>query len=488
MDAREGPRRHTTAIRLGSAFAAVLGLCAVALIVTLVTLDRTAEAEAEVAQLDAAKHAGHLAAAEVREQYMHQAHTLINWDRSHLGHYQEVVRRTEEATHHLLTLARTPEDRRRAEEIARLARQSDEEFRTVVLPALDTPDRSSAHALGERMDSLVSRVVALNDELNRSLEAEAAAALDRASALRRQARRLSLGCFGMAFLIAAGVGLALVRSIVRPVEALAEGARRIGRGDLTARLEVPGRSEFSELAAAFNQMTAGLAAHQQALLRSQKLASIGQVAAGVAHEINNPLGVILGYLKVLRKRAELGTSEELGIIEDEARQCQRIVQGLLDLARPPHLERGTVDLAELARDAVERLEEAGKLQAVRVTLPDGALRVTGDEGRLRQVVLNVVLNAAEAMPEGGTLVLTAERDGAEATLTVDDTGPGIPPDVLPRVFDPFFTTKKTGTGLGLPIVGAIVDAHGGRVEIDSRPAAGTTVRLHFPAAGEEDAA
>src|SRR6266702_5875959 len=118
MDSREGARRHATAIRLGGAFAAVLGLCAVALIVTLVTLDRTAEAEAEVAQLDEAKHAGHLAAAQVREQYMHQAHTLINWDRTHLGHYQEVVRRTEEATHHLLALARTPEDRRRAEEIA----------------------------------------------------------------------------------------------------------------------------------------------------------------------------------------------------------------------------------------------------------------------------------------------------------------------------------------------------------------------------------
>ena len=477
------PRRTPTiALRLGLAFAAILGLFAVALLVTLAALDRIAGAEAEVAALDHAKHAGHMAAAQVREQYIHQAHSLIHWDTSHLAHYDDAVRATSAATAHLRELAATPDERRRAEEIARLARESDEAFRSTVVPAIRAGAKGRAPDVGDRIEAVVGRVVALNEELNGMFERRSAAARARAEALRGQARTATLVCFGLAIALAAAVGVLLTRAILKPVGALREGARRVGAGDLAARIVVPDRNEFGELADTFNQMTADLARHQEALVRSQKLASIGHIAAGVAHEINNPLSVILGYAKLLRRKD--GAGEEPGIIEEEAVQCQRIVSGLLDLARPQRLDLGDVDLADLARDALRRLEESGQLAGRRALPPAAGVRAVarGDEAKLRQVIANVLCNAAEATPEGGAIRVEARSAGGEAVLVVEDDGPGIPADALPRIFDPFFTTKPRGTGLGLAIVQAIVDAHGGRIEVVPAPAHGTRVALHLPAA------
>src|SRR5262249_17860576 len=155
-----------------------------------------------------------------------------------------------------------------------------------------------------------------NAELNDALERRSNAARTRAEELRAQARFATIACFALAIALAAGLGLWLTRTIVRRVESLRQGARRVGSGDLAARIDLPGNDEFSELAASFNQMAASLANEQAALVRSQKLASIGQVAAGVAHELNNPLSVILGYTKLLR--AHPGPhAEDLAIIDDE---------------------------------------------------------------------------------------------------------------------------------------------------------------------------
>jgi two-component system, NtrC family, sensor kinase len=214
-------------------------------------------------------------------------------------------------------------------------------------------------------------------------------------------------------------------------------------------------------------------------VRSHKLASIGQVAAGVAHEINNPLGVILGYTKILRREPDLAAREELQIIDDEVNQCRRIVQDLLDLARPPRLELDAVDLAEVAADAVQRLRETDRLRDVAVELPAGRAVVRGDEAKLRQVVVNVLVNAVEAAT--GKVTLVAETADGGGALRVVDDGPGMAPDVLAHVFEPFFTTKRGGTGMGLAIAQAIVDAHGGRIELTSRPGAGTRVSIWLPA-------
>jgi two-component system, NtrC family, sensor kinase len=473
-------RIPTLAIRLGAVFAAVLGLFAAALVVTLFTLGRLEQADREVAKLDHAKHAGHLAAAQVREQYIHQAHTIISWDFSHLEHYEDVVKETRQWTALLRALARSPDERRLADEIARLAEASDREFRAIVLPAIRANDRSAVQSIHERTQALVGRVVELNERLNRSLERRSLAARAQSEALRRRARMATMICFGLAIAIAAGLGFLLTRSILRPIAALRSGALRIADGDLEARIEVSGRGELAELGATFNRMAADLARHQRDAVRAQKLGYVGQLAAGVAHEINNPLGVILGYAKLLRRD---GDREELRIIEDEAVQCQRIVQGLLDLARPPRLDLGDVDLGELARDAVDRLRDTGRLDGVKVRTPEHAPVITwADEAKLRQVVTNVLLNAAEATPQGGVVTVEAASLPDAGVLVVQDAGPGIPAEMLPRVFDPFFTTKPRGTGLGLAVSQAIMDAHGGRIEIDSAPGRGTRVTLRVPPA------
>ena len=471
-----------TARRLGGVLVAILLLFGAALAVVLATLNRIAEAEAEVGELDHAKHAGHMAAAMVREQYIHQAHTLINFDVSHLGHYEDVVQKTRAATEHLESLSRTPEEKARATEIARLAAESDRTFRAEVLPVVVRGDRSRIGELGDLTEVIVDKVVELNEELNAAFEKRSADARGQAARLRTQAKTVTLACFALAFVFCGAIGLLVSGTILRPVWALRDGAARVGAGDLGARIAVAGKGEFADLARTFNQMTADLARNQEALLRAQKLASIGQIAAGVAHEINNPLGVILGYVKMMRKEAD-GEREELRIIEDEAHQCQRIVRGLLDLARPQRLDLADVELAELAREAIARLEEGGQLAAGRASLREGASAVAlADEGKVRQVVQNVLLNAAQAVGEGGRIAIDVTAAGDEAVLAIVDDGPGIPADVLPRVFDPFYTTRRGGTGLGLAIAQTIVDAHGGHIDLESKPGQGTRVTLRLPAA------
>jgi signal transduction histidine kinase len=462
--------RFSTGYRLGAAFAAILALFAAALLVELGALGRIAQAEDELARLDHAKHAGHYVASQVREQYIRQAHMIIEENASHLEDYEAVVDATGAACRHLVELAETDDERERALEIARLAAASDAEFRRDVQAPLERGDRAALLTVHECVERVANDTVQKVDELNHIFEARSAAALARTDTLRSQARLVTLACFGLAIVVAAMVGLWLMRSILRPIAALRAGTERVGAGDLQSRIDLPPGDELAALAASFNKMTADLLRNQEALVRSHKLASIGQIAAGVAHEINNPLGVILGYTKVLRRE---GDREELQIIEDEVNQCRRIVEDLLELARPQRLELVPVDLGEVARDAVQRLGVA-----VDVDLPDPPVRVVADEAKLRQVIVNLVMNAIEA--PSAHVTLRAERAVGGGVLIASDDGPGMTPEVLARVFEPFFTTKRNGTGMGLAIAQAIVDAHSGRIDIVSQAGAGTRVSVWLP--------
>jgi signal transduction histidine kinase len=342
----------------------------------------------------------------------------------------------------------------------------------------------AVHALHDEIEELVQRVVQLNEELNRDFERQSDEARTVESGLRARAKVVVIGCFALAIATAAGVGLVMTRSILGRISRLRAGAMEIAKGNLATRIDILGRDEFAELATSFNHMAGELARHQRQLMRSQRLATLGHVAAGVAHEINNPLGVILGYAKLLRAGAqtESDTTEGLRIIEDEAHQCQRIVEGLLTLARTPKLHLSEVDLAELAGEAIERLKETGKLDGLRVETASSntSVHAWGDEAKLRQVIANVLVNAAEATTVPGAIRVDAANEGDSALLQVTDTGPGIPKDVRPRIFDPFFTTKPTGTGLGLAISQAIIEAHGGTIEIHSEEGSGTRVTIRMP--------
>lgn len=455
----------------------------------LLALSRIGAADREVTRLDHAKHAGHEAAALAREQYIHQAHTLLEWNYSHLPHYGEVAARAKEATAHLREMVDTAHEQREADEIAALIADSDRVFRVEVVPAVTGTDRSLAPALGRRVEGVVDRVVAINEDLNRDLEQRSESAHTDAETIRSQARLSAIACFALAIVLAAGVGAYLMRSISRPVAALRRGAERVGAGDLTVRIGLRGDDELAQLAGAFDRMTEDLSARQGELLEAHRLASIGQVASGVAHEINNPLGVILGYVMLLRGDAAFVERDELGIIEDEVRQCQRIVAGLLDLARPVQLARAIVDVGELASDAVERLRESGRTEGVTFELPDvgACVEVDGDEAKLRQALLNLLINASDAArderAQSAGVTVRWRRIAERVDIEVVDRGAGIRADVLPRLFEPFFSTKAHGHGLGLAIARNIARAHGGDITLES--ADGVRAVLSIPIAAPE---
>lgn len=470
------------AFRVGGAFGAVLLFFILALVVTDRTLDEIGRAEEEVEALDRAKHAGHHVAAMAREMYIHQAHTIVTFGFSHLGHYEEWVGRTRQGTERLLAIAPSPSDRARAREIADLAAKIDVEFKRLIIPAIERGDREHILELHARIDAIRQQVISTNRSLAADFERRSDEARDKAEALRGQARLAILGCSGLAAVAAALLGVLLLRSVLGPISVLRAGALRLAAGDLDHRIEWSNDDEFGELAETFNGMTAELAEHQEAALKAQRLTLLGEVTAGVAHEINNPLGVILGYLKLIEKDGN-ASPERLKTIEDEARQCQRIVQDLLEVVRPAELEPSHVDLGALVHASVERLREASAHGDLVVKIEEG-VETWGDPNKLRQVLDNLLSNATDASPEG-TVRVSVRAVGGDARVRVTDSGIGVPPELEDRIFDPFFTTKTDGTGLGLAISRAIVEAHGGRIELLSHESGGC-FEVSLPLAREKE--
>ena len=479
-------RIRTTARRIVGAFGLVLLLFALALVVMVVSLDRIEAAEDEVARLDRAKHAGHHAAAMAREQYMHQAHTMLAWDASHMDHYRETAEAAHHATEHLEHEVAGHDGAKQAKQISGLVAESDRRFREEVWPAIQRNDRARMTELHERTEQPVQEVVALNTALNSALERESDASRGDADRIRNRAMIAVLICFGLAIAAAAAVGVYLMRSISRPVATLRMHAQRIGRGDLDTRIAMPGDDELAELARGFDQMASDLKQRQAELLEAQRLASIGQVASGVAHEINNPLGIVLGYVTLLRREPGLVDRDELRIIDDEVRQSLAIVTGLLDLARPVKLNPSEIAIRDIAREAATRLEETGRAVGVEIQFRESRVpTIVADEGKVRQIALNLLTNAVEAARDAGAAsamveVSWEERDRS-VCLHIDDHGPGIKDDVMGRIFEPFFTTRPKGHGLGLAIARTLARAHGGDVCLAPRPGGlGTRASLELP--------
>ncbi|MBI4609260.1 MAG: hypothetical protein HY726_09635 [Candidatus Rokubacteria bacterium] len=221
--------------------------------------------------------------------------------------------------------------------------------------------------------------------------------------------------------------------------------------------------------------------------RRERLATLGNMAAAVAHEIRNPLNVISVGLQ--RLRAEFRPATEAGeygrfvaLMEDEVARLNRTVEEFLSLARPLPLKPERLRISELLTELGTLVEGEARTAGVRLVLsvPPDLPPIAADRDYLKRVVLNLLLNGLQAMPEGGTLSLEARATGDTLTLTVTDTGAGIPPESLPRIFDPYFTTKTKGLGLGLAIARRIVEAHGGQIEVESRPERGSLFRVLLP--------
>ena len=282
------------------------------------------------------------------------------------------------------------------------------------------------------------------------------------------------------------------RLVLRPVEALTEGTRRVAAGDLTTTIPLTERHELGELARAFNDMTHRLAEAQRQLTQADKLASVGRLAAGVAHEINNPLTGVLTYASFLLKRAE-GSPEvkqDLEVIVRETKRCRDIVRGLLDFARQTPPKRQATDLNEVVRRAVTIMMNQLALNRVALALDLAAdlPEASADANQIQQVVVNLLVNAADAIGESGGQIRLATRaatsDGRPcAEVVVEDTGHGIPAADLPRLFEPFFTTKGTrGTGLGLAVTWGIVQGHSGTIDVASQEGKGSRFTVRLPLA------
>ncbi|HEU5119185.1 MAG TPA: HAMP domain-containing sensor histidine kinase [Isosphaeraceae bacterium] len=296
------------------------------------------------------------------------------------------------------------------------------------------------------------------------------------------------------------------RWVLDPVRLLHRGVRRVARGSFHYKIDIASGDEMQALAEAFNDMTSRLSAtytdleHQvqersRQLVRSERLAGVGFLAAGVAHEINNPLASIAFCSEALESRLKTTlenasssdakvVSSYLRMIQDEAFRCKRITEKLLDFSRCGEIQRERTDLVSLVQSVVEMVQHMGRYRQKKIVFhPRESVFAHVDAQEIKQVVLNLVVNALDCMEPGGTLKIDVRNVGGSAELTFNDDGCGMEPEVLENIFEPFFTRRKVGkgTGLGLSITHRIVSQHGGEIGAESPgEGQGSTFRVRLP--------
>lgn len=319
-------------------------------------------------------------------------------------------------------------------------------------------------------------------------EAPVSSALGPLQALRRVSFVLALG-FGVVVLLAAWF---VTGGMVAPIRRLVSATRRVAGGDLAVRVDVREGDEIGELASAFNEMTEELEEassrvaelHRQEIERAQQLATVGELASGVAHEIKNPLVGISNGLDLVVRR--VGDDPELSPIADEmTRQLERIeaaVRDLLEYARPSEPTREPTEVNRTVKRAATLVAPAAERRGVRVVteLEPGLEAVPADEELIRQAVVNLLMNAVQASLDGGEVKVITRMMNEHVELDVVDWGRGITPQDLENVFKPFYTTRHSGTGLGLSITREIVERHGGRLEVESSVGKGSRFTVVLP--------
>ncbi len=337
----------------------------------------------------------------------------------------------------------------------------------------------------------------------------------RLAEVRKQA---IIGAVVVALLAGLVSALFILRVVRRPVKRLIRAAERVASGDLSAEIPVEGKNEIAQLAGAFNEMThelrqargeltawsglletrlqertAELTRTQREVAHMDKTASLGRLAATVAHEINNPLGGILNYAKLTSRTLREGETpaavqEEaeryLQLIQKEADRCGNIVRSLLTFARRSGSQMGPHAMQPIVDRALALVRHHLEISSIHLerTPVDGDDNLTCDADQVHQALVALLVNAVEAMPNGGTLRLDIRGTGESVRVSISDTGVGIPPDALEHIFEPFFSTKdrQEGVGLGLAVVHGIVQRHGGRIEVESELQRGTTFHIILP--------
>jgi two-component system NtrC family sensor kinase len=405
------------------------------------------------------------------------------------------------------------------------------------LSHLDRPDRFRTYRLasGERVLGIINPIENSPECMNAACHAHPASqkvlgvldtdmSLAGADASLAEASRQTVAYTLLAVLAITSLSALFIwRVVYRPLQALKTGTERVGSGDLGYQLENHSRDELGEVARAFNAMSRQLREAREEVNRwnqtleariedktrelnrmyehmlvVEKLASIGKLAAVVAHEINNPLAGILTYAKLLKKRFAREKPSEpqevmssIDMIESESRRCGEIVKNLLTFGRATAISYEPTDLNAVIERCLRLVRHKLELAGIHLQLELAADLpvVRCDPAQMEQVILALVMNAIDAMPAGGNLTLgTAQPAGlSEVHIRVEDDGVGIPKEVLPRMFEPFFSTKERGRGmgLGLAISHSIIERHKGRIQVQSEPGRGTRILISLPVEGSE---
>jgi len=305
--------------------------------------------------------------------------------------------------------------------------------------------------------------------------------------------------------------------IINPLQKMVVATQEIAKGDLSHKVEVNSKDEIGYLAESFNQMTEDLKSANQKLIewgktlekkveertkeltkmqahlfQSEKLASLGKLSAGIAHEINNPLGGVLIYSHLLLEDTDKSSPhyENLKKIVKETSRCKNIVKGLLEFARPKDPEMSLIDINKLVDKSLSIMEGQALFQNIRVEkrYSSDLSKIVADSGQLQQVFMNIILNAAESMDGNGSLILftSLDEDSKNISIKFTDTGQGIKEEDKKRLFEPFFSTKEVGkgTGLGLAISYSIIQKHNGVIEVHSELGKGSTFTVKLPVTKE----
>lgn len=307
------------------------------------------------------------------------------------------------------------------------------------------------------------------------------------------------------FLFIFGILIAnyLSDTLSKPIIRLTDAVRRLSKGDIQVEIVAEGRDELGTLAKVFNQMTGELRRSRETIIQQEKLASVGQLASGIAHELNNPLGGILGFSqyaleKISKKSTKDLTRDDISAyiqylkdIEYQSQRCKTIVQNLLKFARcSTKAEFEPMDLNSVLNETLKVFSHQIEISKVKLitNLTDSLPEVMGNSIQLQQVFTNVILNAIQAMPHGGILIVTTkelkqtEKFLRRLEITFMDTGCGIPKEYLNKIFEPFFTTKEIGkgTGLGLSVSYGIIKDHGGEIKVQSEEGKGSKFTILIP--------
>lgn len=292
------------------------------------------------------------------------------------------------------------------------------------------------------------------------------------------------------------LGLFWSKSITRPIERLSGATKSIAQGQFTVQVEASSKDEIGDLAQSFNQMATELEKRekalkdaQEALVQSEKMAAFGQLGAGIAHEVKNPLAGILGFAQLSLRKLEENSPlrENLTIIEKETKRCKTIIENLLKFARQEKVAHEPIEVNRVVEDSVAIVEHQLGLHDVQIdkALAPNLPRILGNANQIQQVLMNLLINAQQAMEGKPGLVKATTRrfDHEHVEIRVTDTGPGIPKEIRAKIFEPFFTTKPTGkgTGLGLSVSYGIIKDHKGDIRVESEVGKWTTFIITLPA-------